>query len=118
LDIASSNSGQVEIEFLDEIEKGSGMSLRWFYEQWFERKGAPQWEVGWQQEAGTVRGTILQQHPYFRADVEILIKGDRGRESLRTVKLRSEKAEFSFPADFRARTLILDPHFLVLHHVP
>jgi aminopeptidase N len=103
-------------EFLDEIEKGSGMNLRWFYDQWFERKGAPRWEVSWQQEGDTIRGTIMQQQPYFRADVEVLIKGDHGREFLRTVELRSEKTEFSFPADFKVRTLIVDPHFLVLHH--
>jgi hypothetical protein len=105
-------------EFLDEIEKGSGMNLRWFYEQWFERKGAPRWEVSWRQEGDSVRGTILQQQPYFRADVEVLIKGDHGRELLRTVELRSEKTEFSFPSDFKALTLTVDPHFLVLHYAP
>jgi hypothetical protein len=36
----------------------------------------------------------------------------------RTVELRSEKTEFSFPAEFKARSLIVDPHFLVLHHLP
>lgn len=105
-------------DFLDEIEKGSGINLRWFYEQWFERKGAPRWEVNWQQEGATISGTIKQQQPYFRADIEILIKGDQGQELSRTVELRSEKTEFSFPAEFKARSLIVDPHFLVLHHLP
>jgi aminopeptidase N len=105
-------------EFLDEIEKGSGMNLRWFYAQWFERKGAPRWEMSWRQEGDTVRGTILQQQPYFRADVEVLIESDSGQKLIKTVELRSEKTEFSFPADFKARDLIVDPHFLVLHHLP
>jgi aminopeptidase N len=105
-------------EFLDEIEKDSGMNLRWFYSQWFERKGAPRWKASWQQEGAAVRGAIVQPQPYFRADVEVLIKGDQGQELLKTVELRSEKTEFSFPTDFKARTLIVDPHFLVLHHEP
>jgi hypothetical protein len=105
-------------EFLDEIEKGSSMNLRWFYDQWFDRKGAPRWKLNWRQEGDTICGTILQQQPYFRADVEVLIEGGSGQKLLRTVELRSDKTEFSFPADFRARSLIVDPHFLVLHHAP
>jgi aminopeptidase N len=105
-------------EFLDEIEKGSGMNLRWFYEQWFERKGAPRWELSWRQEGNVVRGTILQQQPYYRADVEVLIEGNSGQNLLKTVELRSEKTEFSFPSDFKVRNIIVDPHFLVLHHKP
>lgn len=94
------------------------MNLPWFYEQWFECKGAPKWEVSWQQLGETVRDTILQQHPYFRANVEVLIEGASGPKLIKIIELRREKAEFSFSADFRTRTLIVDPHFLVLHHVP
>jgi hypothetical protein len=55
---------------------------------------------------------------YFGADVELLIEGINGEKMVKIIELRSEKTDFAFPADFKARTLTVDPHFLVLHHVP
>jgi aminopeptidase N len=105
-------------EFLQAIENGAGMSLKWFYDQWFERKGAPEWDVTWQQDGNTVRGAISQPSPYFRARVEILLEGDEYQASVQNVELQSARTEFSFPAKFRVRALTVDPHYLVLHRTP
>ncbi len=105
-------------EFLQAIQTGAGMDLQWFYEQWFDRKGAPEWQVSWQPDGHTVRGTITQSAPYFRATVEVLIEGDDYQTALQTVELRSERTEFVFPLTFRARSLTVDPHFFVLHRTP
>ena len=32
------------------IESGSGMDLKWLFEQWFERASAPDWSLDWKQE--------------------------------------------------------------------
>jgi tetratricopeptide (TPR) repeat protein len=105
-------------EFLQAIEKGAGKDLKWFYEQWFERKGAPEWNVSWKQEGDTVRGVVTQAQPYYRATLEVLIEGDEYQTSLQTIELRGERTEFSFPVRFRARSVTVDPHFLVLNRTP
>jgi hypothetical protein len=102
-------------EFLQTIAKGAGFDLQWFYDQWFERKGAPEWQLTWQQTDGTVRGVITQSPPYFRVIVEVLIEGDDYQSAVQSVELRGERTEFTFPVKFRTRTVTVDPHFLVLH---
>ncbi len=105
-------------EFLQAIEKGAGKDLKWFYEQWFERKGAPQWDTSWKQEGNSVRGVITQAQPFYRATLEVLIEGDEYQTSLQTIELRGERTEFSFSVKFRARLVTVDPHFLVLNRTP
>ena len=105
-------------EFLQAIEKGAGRDLRWFYEQWFERKGAPEWDVSWKQEGDAVRGMITQAQPSYRTTIEVLVEGDEYQTSLHTIELRDERTEFSFPVKFRARSVTVDPHFLVLNRTP
>jgi aminopeptidase N len=102
-------------EFLQAIEKGAGKDLKWFYEQWFERKGAPQWHASWKQEGNSVRGVITQAQPFYRVALEVLIEGDDYQTSAQTIELLGERTEFSFPVKFRARSLTIDPHFLVLN---
>lgn len=105
-------------QFLQTIEKGAGLDLQWFYRQWFERKGAPEWDVSWRQADNTVRGTITQPQPYFRATVEVLIEGDDYQTAVQSVELRSERTDFSFPVKFPVRAVTVDPHYLVLHRTP
>jgi aminopeptidase N len=105
-------------EFLQAIAKGAGFDLQWFYDQWFERKGAPEWELTWQQTDETLRGVITQSPPHFRVTVEVLIEGDDYQSVVQSVELRGERTEFAFPVKFRARTVTVDPHFLVLHRTP
>ena len=105
-------------EFLQAIAKGAGVDLKWFYDQWFERKGAPEWELSWNQTDGTVRGVITQAPPHFRVTVEMLIEGDDYQTSVQSLELRGERTEFAFPIKFRTRTVTVDPHFLVLHRTP
>jgi hypothetical protein len=105
-------------EFLQTIEKGAGRDLQWFYKQWFERKGAPEWEVNWRQEGNTVRGTIIQPPLYFRATVEVLVEGDDQQTAMQSVELGSQRTEFAFPVKFQTRAVTVDPHYLVLHRTP
>ena len=105
-------------EFLQAVNKEAGKDMQWFFEQWFDRKGAPEWELTWQQDADSVRGVITQAQPYYRARVEVAIEGDDYQTSLQTVELRGERTEFAFPVKFRARRVAVDPHYLVLHRTP
>jgi hypothetical protein len=82
-------------EFLQAIEKGAGKDLKWFYEQWFERKGAPEWDTSWKQEGDSVRGVITQAQPFYRATLEVLIEGDDYQTSIQTVEIGGERTEFA-----------------------
>ena len=105
-------------EFLRLIETGAGRDLNWFYAQWFERAGAPEWKLEWRQEGNAVRGTITQSLPFYRLAVEVSIEGDDNRNFVRSVELRGEHTEFTLPVNFRVRSAKVDPRFLVLHRTP
>lgn len=100
------------------IEIGAGRDLGWFYQQWFERTGAPEFQLIWKQEGNKVRGTITQTAPHYRATLQIEIKGENGKRLMRNVKVAGARATFIVPAAFRARSVTLDPHYLVLRWTP
>jgi hypothetical protein len=56
-------------EFVRSLETVTQQDLKWFFEQWFDRAGAPEWRVAWRQrDDGTVEGDITQEAPYYRAN--------------------------------------------------
>lgn len=101
-------------EFLRAVETGAGRNLRWFYEQWFERTGAPEFQLTWKQENGKLRGVITQTSPYYQATLEVEAKNNRGERLIRAVRVTDSQTTFSFPVNFRVETVTLDPHYLVL----
>ena len=105
-------------EFLRAIETGAGRDLQWFYEQWFERTGAPDFQLTWKQESGTLRGVITQTLPYYQASLEIEAKNNQGQRLIRPVKVRGAETSFSFPVTFRVESAALDPKYLVLRWTP
>ena len=104
-------------EFLEAIEKGSGQNLKWFYEQWFERTGAPDWQLTWKQEGPRVKGVVRQAAPYYRAKVEFQIAGET-QSSVQVLNIEGATTEFNWPVNFKVKNVTLDPHFLVLHWTP
>jgi aminopeptidase N len=105
-------------EFLQAIERGAGRNLQWFYDQWFERTGVPEWQLSWRQEGETVRGEITQAQPYYRATLEVLAESREGQKQSVMVEVDGAKTEFTMPVKFVAQTVALDPHFQVLRWTP
>lgn len=105
-------------ELLRAIEVGAGRNLRWFYEQWFERTGAPDFQLTWRREGRRLRGVITQASPFYRATLEIEAKSNQGQRLIRTVRVRGMETSFSFPINFRAESVTLDPQYLVLRWTP
>lgn len=105
-------------EFLRAIETGAGRNLRWFFEQWFERKGAPEFQLTWRQKGRSLRGVITQTSPYYQAPLEIEARNNLGQRFIRTVRVRGMETPFSFPIHFRADSVTLDPRYLVLRWTP
>lgn len=104
-------------EFQLAIEAGAGQDIRWFFEQWFERTGAPDYQLTWTQEGKNVRGIIRQPGPYFRAMLEVEINGS-GRRLLRMVEVVNGRTEFNWTVPFKVTSVILDPHYKVLRWLP
>ena len=105
-------------EFLGAVEAGAGRNLRWFYEQWFERTGAPEFQLTWKQQGKKLHGVITQTLPYYQAALEIEVKNNQGQRLIRTVKVRKAETSFSFTVNFRAKSVTLDPNYLVLRWTP
>lgn len=105
-------------EFWRAIEAGAGRDLGWFYEQWFERTGAPDFQIMWKQEGQQVRGAITQAAPYYRATLQIEIQGAQDQRLVYIMKVGGARTEFRLPARFRVQSVTLDPHYLVLRWTP
>jgi hypothetical protein len=105
-------------EFWGAIERGAGRDLSWFYEQWFERTGVPEWSLRWRQEGGLVRGEIAQPPPYYRATLELQAEDGKGQKQSTFIDVMGAKTEFTLPVKFAAQAVALDPHFQVLRWTP
>lgn len=105
-------------EFWKAIEKRAGRNLGWFYEQWFERRGTPEFQLAWKQEAHKVSGSITQAAPYYRATMEVEVEGTERQRSKHKIKVSGSRTEFVLPVKFRVHSTTLDPHYLVLRWTP
>jgi hypothetical protein len=105
-------------EFWKAIEKRAGRNLGWFYEQWFERRGAPEFQLTWKQQNQKVSGVITQAAPYYRAALEVEIEGADGQRSIHKIKVSGARTEFVLPVKFRVHAITLDPHYLILRWTP
>src|SRR5690606_4537011 len=101
-------------ELLQAIEEGSGRDLQWFYAQWFERTGAPEWQLSWRQVGDAVHGTIRQAEPCYRASLEVRAEGADGQSRAETVEVDGVATEFKLPVAFAVQSVALDPHYRVL----
>ncbi len=104
-------------DFQQAIEAGAGQDVHWFFEQWFERTGAPDYRLTWRQEGKTVRGVVSQPPPYFRATLEVEVNGS-SRRLLRTIEVVNGRTEFNWAIPFKVNSVILDPHYKVLRWTP
>ncbi|MBA3321840.1 MAG: hypothetical protein H0T45_10405 [Pyrinomonadaceae bacterium] len=102
-------------EFLKAIENGAGRDLDWFYAQWFERTGAPEWQLSWQQRGRSLSGVVTQPPPFYQTVIEVQVEGDNCRQTTQTIEIRGERTEFTMPVSFLVQSVVLDARFLVLH---
>ena len=105
-------------EFLAAVQKSSSRDLHWFFSQWLERTGAPDWKIEWRQEGKIVRGAVTQSAPFYRSRLEVELRGANDERFTTTIEAVNARTEFSWPASFHVRSVIVDPHFRVLHWMP
>lgn len=105
-------------DFLSAIQTGANKNLRWFFEQWFERTGAPDYQLDWKQKGNIVSGKITQPAPYYRATLEVEIVGANNRRMLKTAEIIADKIDFNWRVPFKVKSVVLDPHYKVLRWLP
>lgn len=109
-------------EFREHLERSyrdeTGRELGWFFDQWFQRTGAPEFTVEWRAEGRTVVGQVLQRGPVYRATLEVEFRGPRGERTRRTLPVWEARTPFAFRLPFRADSVVLDPDYRVLRWTP
>ena len=106
-------------EFLQAVRQASGEDLTQFFEQWFERTGAPDFSLSWSQEGDKVTGIVRQPAPYYLARAEVQAVGTNG-ETLTSIVDVAAAAEttFALRTGFPAHEVIFDPHYKILRWTP
>jgi len=104
--------------FVEIVKTAARSDVDWLFKQWFEQTGAPDWRLAWEQVGKTLRGTIYQDAPYYRATLDILAESKTRQQIVKTVEVSGPRTDFTWSADFPVSSMTLDPHFLVLHWTP
>ncbi|HEX8172713.1 MAG TPA: M1 family aminopeptidase [Thermoanaerobaculia bacterium] len=104
-------------EFVAAVQRGAGRDVSWFFDQWVERSGAPEFTLAWTQANGRVQLVVTQPPPFFRAPLEVELRG--AEKSLRTVvDVSGGETRVEVPADFEVLAAELDPHYRILRWTP
>ena len=99
------------------FEEASGRDLTWFFEQWFLRKGAPEFAIDcWfapRSKNWLVQVMITQLRDIYRVKAEIGFNKGAFRD-IRTVEINARETKFSFLLSFKPQSVQFDPDYKIL----
>lgn len=107
---------------IDDFEKladqVSGESLRYFFAQWVEGTGVPEFTVDYQiirTRAGKfrTRGTVKQNLETLRLPVELLLRAE-GDNQQTTVRIEGRSEDFDFESNGQPLEVVVDPNNKIL----
>jgi len=108
-------------DFRRVMEKASGASLSWFFDQWLTRPGMPALRGGWRYDPTTkqvhVELTQTQTGGAFKLPLEIGIGSDGRAPRIEKFELAGATGQFSFAAETEPASVTLDPNTWVLMQV-
>jgi len=104
-------------ELRGEFENAAGRDLKWFFDQWFFRKGAPEFVLSFMAEARganwEVKGRIRQVRDVYRVAAEIAFVKDGAGET-KVIELGMKETDFSFVLPFKPDSVLFDPDYKIL----
>lgn len=104
-------------DFISSLEKGTGQSLRWWQEEWLERKGVPEIALTSRIEGldsvYKVTCTIEQRGNIYHFPLEVGIESPKGLQVERAL-LGKQQQTFIFESKERPTRILLDPKGWVL----
>ncbi|HLH02913.1 MAG TPA: M1 family aminopeptidase [Bryobacteraceae bacterium] len=108
-------------EFRKVMEQVSGQDLRYFFIQWLESSGSPEFKLEYTvfrtQKGFRVVGKINQDLDTFRMPVDLRIDTEGNPED-KTIEVTGTSSEFSVDTFGKPRKLTLDPNHVLLRTDP
>ena len=115
---SNAHRGTSTDDFSRFIEESSGENYRWFFAQWLESVGIPEFRTEYTiyklREGGfKIRGQILQDLDLFRMPIEITIE-TKGKAEEKKLMLKGKNSSFLFQTESMPLRLKVDPHGKIL----
>ncbi|HCC57829.1 MAG TPA: peptidase M1 [Solibacterales bacterium] len=108
-------------DFRKTAEATAGQDLKWFFLQWIESSGAPEFKLEYTifrtQKGFRVVGKISQDLDTFRMPVEIKIETE-GNPELKTIEVAGTSSEFSIDTFGKPKNVVIDPAGKLLRYGP
>ncbi len=97
----------------------NGENLRYFFAQWVEGTGVPEFQVEYQiirTRSGkfVTRGTVRQNFETLRLPVELALRSEGGNSQLTTVLMQEKSEDFNFESNGPPIEVIVDPNNKIL----
>ena len=105
-------------EFLADLERELGDDARRSCSEWFERMGAPRWDVSWMQHRDTTGVSIVQAPPAYHLRVELEWTTAQGTTRSREVLLQDRVTHVRIVERDTITGVQVDPHYRILHETP
>jgi len=109
-------------DFRDIVEKVAGKNLGYFFLQWIESSGAPEFKLEYTiYKVGTkgfrVMGKVTQDMDTFRMPVDLKIETEGNPEQQR-IEVVGTSSEFSIDTFGKPKNIVIDPDSRVLRYSP
>ncbi|PYF74745.1 M1 family aminopeptidase [Pedobacter nutrimenti] len=104
--------------FVQEIEKAHGSSLGWFFKQWCEQTGVPDWTSSWTQLPEGLQVQIAQQGPVYRLSIELQIVFMDNTVVIRKMEVNARNTTMVIPVKGKVKSVSPDPEFKIPHWAP
>lgn len=108
-------------DFRKSCEAAMGQEMRYFFLQWIESNGAPEFKLEWTilrtQKGFRVQGKITQDLDTFRMPVDLRIETE-GNPEEKVIEVMGTSTEFSVDTFGKPKKIILDPDNKVLRMSP
>jgi aminopeptidase N len=97
----------------------NGENLRYFFAQWVEGTGVPEFQVEYQiirTRSGKfiTRGTVRQNFETLRLPVELGLRSEGGNFQMTTVRMEEKSEDFSFESNGPPVEVVVDPNNKIL----
>ena len=104
-------------QFLSDLERELGADGAAACRDWFEREGAPKWDVSWTQQRGRLAVMISQPDPAYHLQVELEVVTTRNTHA-RAMRLDGPVTRSEFAEGDTVLELRVDPRYRVIHWTP
>jgi aminopeptidase N len=106
-------------DFLKEMNIGAKRDLSWFYAQWFDRAGAPDWRVTMAGPDEAPSAVVSQDSVPYRMKARVDVVSERCNSATTHVVLRAEPTNvLPLPANCGRTSVVIDPTYEIIHWTP